>query len=661
MHRSVEICFYILEMRSFKRKYLHHSAGQTDTVSVLRLEMFTCWCKKYNLAHLLKWNFLIRIHDRVVRVGMSQQNETVSLRGGSVPGILSGGTSSVVVQLFARLNCSALTSRRFSRGSWRRSSASSRWNRPWPWCGRWPCPPPSRGCPPPLGGSLGWPSSAAPPLRMGSAGRKPKAARWRSVTLSFHPKDTFYLFPHKSTELQHFTSSPASFFTTCWADNTLVAAIADARLCKNEENQRNTCSMVNSNSVPLHFWHCIKVSACLGWSNYLCTTSVGRSERMRTVHLLDAIWKVKLMTPLTFRRASSQRLRWSCVGEEHRRLTCRPSAITGRQKVSANAPPSTHSAVQALDVKRDRLGLLAGGVDEKLRFLPPLRLGGARRGIGRCSQDVVNLLCQGCDVKRKILPTWRAWTETFKSALKKPELRKKKSMLICYGFHGSGKRILTSQSDSPGSPSCPVRSSWSGRWGTTRPSSATSEDRRASVSQSNNLFVWGFKMHKVEMNLGIPILHNNKNTNGTRDVLCFVFFWKSFQPPPLTWSVANSTSWLWWSRKRTSPGRQPSSWTMTARFWGSEARSRSWVTTDSASITWSWTRKTQTGRACLLLLLLCGFDSVFHLWTTDSNASIMVLTKQTNKRSSCVVQPQAWHRFGHNPSPKCQHNQLVVL
>lgn len=28
------------------------------------------------------------------------------------------------------------------------------------------------------------------------------------------------------------TSSPASFFTTCWADNTLVAAMAEAKLCR---------------------------------------------------------------------------------------------------------------------------------------------------------------------------------------------------------------------------------------------------------------------------------------------------------------------------------------------------------------------------------------------------------------------------------------------
>lgn len=120
---------------------------------------------------------------RVLKVGMSQQNESVGVRGGSIPVILSSGTSIISRQRsFARLDleglsCSALTSRRFSRGSWQRSSARSRWNRSWPWCGRWPCPPPSRGCPLPLGGSLGWLSSAAPPLRMGSAGRKPKAAR----------------------------------------------------------------------------------------------------------------------------------------------------------------------------------------------------------------------------------------------------------------------------------------------------------------------------------------------------------------------------------------------------------------------------------------------------------------------------------------------------
>lgn len=327
MHRSVKICFYILGMK--KRKYLHHSTGQTGTVSVLRLEMFTCY-----FAHLLKWNFLIRTSWQS---GQSWNEPTKRVcrcaRWFNSSNPLSGGTSVIGRQRSfctaeprrAELLCSALTSRRFSRGSWQRSSARSRWNRSWPWCGRWPCPPPSRGCPPPLGGSLGWPSSAAPPLRMGSAGRKPKAARLRSVTLSFYPKNTFfYLFSHKSTELQHFTSSPASFFTTCWADNTLVAAIADARLCKNEQSKRNTCSVMNSNSATLNIWHCVKVSACLGWSNDVCTTSVGRSERMRTVHLLEAIWKVKLMTPLTFRRASSQRLRWSCVREEHRQLTCRP-------------------------------------------------------------------------------------------------------------------------------------------------------------------------------------------------------------------------------------------------------------------------------------------------------------------------------------------------
>lgn len=37
-------------------------------------------------------------------------------------------------------------------------------------------------------------------------------------------------------------------------------------------------------------------------------TSAFRSERILTTHLLTAIWKVKLMTPLIFSSASSQRL-----------------------------------------------------------------------------------------------------------------------------------------------------------------------------------------------------------------------------------------------------------------------------------------------------------------------------------------------------------------
>lgn len=146
------------------------------------------------------------------------------------------------------------------------------------------------------------------------------------------------------------------------------------------------------------------------------------------------------------------------------------------------------------------------------------------------------------------------------------------------------------------------------------------------------------KLISAKENVNEFILHNNKNTDGTINVLCFVFFffWKWFQLPPLTWSVANSTSWLWWSRKRTSPGRQPSSWTITARFWGSEARSRSWVTTDSASITWSWTWKTKTSRACLLLLL-CGFASVFHLWTTDSKYYGINKTSKQRKVVLCSL------------------------
>lgn len=89
----------------------------------------------------------------------------------------------------------------------------------------------------------------------------------------------------------------------------------------------------------------------------------------------------------------------------------RRGLLVNLQNMSTAVPrkktPSTHSAVQALDVKRDRLGLLAGGVDEELRFPPPVRLWGAWRRVGRCPQDVEHLLCQGCDVKREVLPVWR--------------------------------------------------------------------------------------------------------------------------------------------------------------------------------------------------------------------------------------------------------------
>lgn len=68
--------------------------------------------------------------------------------------------------------------------------------------------------------------------------------------------------------------------------------------------------------------------------------------------------------------------------------------------------------------------------------------------------------------------------------------------------------------------------------------------------------------------------------------------------------------------------------------------------------------KTRTSRACLLIVVMwiwLGLFSICELM--PANTSILVLTKQTNKRSSCVVQPEARHRFGHNPSPKCQHNK----
>lgn len=74
--------------------------------------------------------------------------------------------------------------------------------------------------------------------------------------------------------------------------------------------------------------------------------------------------------------------------------------------MSVCACQSAHSAVQALDVKSDRLGLLVGGVDKEMRFLR-LPLGGARHRIGGCSKNVQHLLGQGCDVHRQAVPMWR--------------------------------------------------------------------------------------------------------------------------------------------------------------------------------------------------------------------------------------------------------------
>lgn len=52
----------------------------------------------------------------------------------------------------------------------------------------------------------------------------------------------------------------------------------------------------------------------------------------------------------------------------------------------------------------------------------------------------------------------------------------------------------------------------------------------------------------------------------------------------LTNSAEQTTCGLGWSKKRMRPGKQPWSSTMARRFRGSAARSRSWFTTVSASI-----------------------------------------------------------------------------
>lgn len=57
-----------------------------------------------------------------------------------------------------------------------------------------------------------------------------------------------------------------------------------------------------------------------------------------------------------------------------------------------------------MDVKRDRLGLLLGRVDEELSLLPTLPLRYARHGR---AQNVKQLFGQGSDVNRQAVPIWR--------------------------------------------------------------------------------------------------------------------------------------------------------------------------------------------------------------------------------------------------------------
>lgn len=191
------------------------------------------------------------------------------------------------------------------------------------------------------------------------------------------------------------------------------------------------------------------------WEGRPWVTSVGRSDRIRTVHLLEAIWKVKLITPLTFSSASSHKPRWSFNTKEAVLVTFPLSS----KPVCARG--SAHPAVETLDMQRYRFGLLVGGVQEKLGFcfLPPLRCGQHR--VSRCVQDVKNLLCQSCDVNREALPKMKQMQCTAQPRYRNLLLKlKNKPTLLHF----------------PSWPSCPVHSSWWGRLGATRPSSAKPDD-----------------------------------------------------------------------------------------------------------------------------------------------------------------------------------------
>lgn len=65
---------------------------------------------------------------------------------------------------------------------------------------------------------------------------------------------------------------------------------------------------------------------------------------------------------------------------------------------------STHRAVETLDMQRYRFGLLVGGVDKELGFCFLLPLRYTLHRLGRCIQDVEDLLCQGCDVNSQARP-----------------------------------------------------------------------------------------------------------------------------------------------------------------------------------------------------------------------------------------------------------------
>lgn len=94
-------------------------------------------------------------------------------------------------------------------------------------------------------------------------------------------------------------------------------------------------------------------ATCRGATGGGGLTSAFRSERILTMHLFTLIWKVKLMTPLTFSSTSSHRLLRPCDTPQTHRFMSYACGGEGQQGLRA-----THRVVQALDVEHDGLGPL---------------------------------------------------------------------------------------------------------------------------------------------------------------------------------------------------------------------------------------------------------------------------------------------------------------
>lgn len=133
-------------------------------------------------------------------------------------------------------------------------------------------------------------------------------------------------------------------------------------------------------------------------------TSVGKSERMRTVHLLEAIWKVKLITPRTLSRASSHKPRWSYI--TNTTPLKKNLHMKGWPRRRSDCVMWTHNAVQALDVQGDTLGLLVRWVEEELWLFCPLLLRCAMGRKRRRHENSIDLLRQIRDVDTQLVPTW---------------------------------------------------------------------------------------------------------------------------------------------------------------------------------------------------------------------------------------------------------------